>query len=179
MNPMKDVDPTKMSGEVVKPFLDEAGKFFAKDFCMEHRLSAMQGASVDDYNKMQFQLIGFSSKDPTSGRKPLHMFVVGPDDPNKLPNEIMTSPGTPVDFGGPGWEPKGERYYYDLHSPQPVNFQAWLQAGAPKENEYGKWGTGGLPQSYVEWSWIHPSQRGPSPLSFGKDDKKKREHWNK
>ena len=156
------------SGDVIKPYLDAEGRFFAEDFWMVDRLAAMKGASVADYNQMQFMLIGFSSSDPESGRKPLHFFVVGPDDPDKLPNEVMSSPGTPVEFGGPGWEPRGERYYYDVHSPQRVNFQSWLLAGAPKENALGEWATGGLPQAYVEWTWLHPSVRGPSPLDVGK-----------
>src|SRR5574343_538841 len=76
------------SGDVIKPYLDAEGRFFAEDFWMVDRLAAMKGASVADYNQMQFMLIGFSSSDPESGRKPLHFFVVGPDDPDKLPNEV-------------------------------------------------------------------------------------------
>lgn len=174
MLPEKDPNPSASAGDAIKPYLTSDSTHFAQDFYVEGRLAAMKGALVKDYEQMMFMLIGFSSSDPTSGRKALHQFVVGPDDPDKLPNEVMTSPGTPVEYGGPGWEPRGERYYYDPHLPQRINFQSWLLAGAPKANALGEWGTGGLPQDYVEWTWENPATRGPSPLS---GYKKRRHNW--
>lgn len=141
-------------GDVIKPYLAEDGKSFAKDFYMVNRLAAMVGASVDDYNKMNIMLgVGGFFGQPGDGRKPAHMFVVGPDDPDKLPNEVMTSPGTPVELGGPGWEPRGAYYRYDPEYDAGTNFMSWVLAGAPKDNYLGSWANGGLPLGYVQETW--------------------------
>lgn len=146
-------------GALIKPYLNAEGTHFARDFWMVDHLAAMAGALVEDYSRNRLRIVGVGR-----GIKPLHYFVVGPDDPEKLPNEVMTSPGTP----DCGWIAAGERYYYDTTLPESINTESWLRAGAPKWNDYGQWGSSGLPQSYVEWTWLHPSVRGPSPLHPGR-----------
>ena len=141
------------AGDATKPYLSEDGKTFAEDFYMVDRVAAMAGASVEDYeqNVVRIGLVG-------RGMKPLHYFVVGPDHPDKLPNEVMTSPGTPEEYGGPGWIAAGARYQYDGYYSEQVNAAAWLQAGAPKENAYGRW-NGYLTQAYVDDSWVRGLNR--------------------
>lgn len=136
-----------MVGDIIKPFLSADGKVFARDFYMVDRMAAMAGASIADYeqNLVRVGLVG-------RGMKPLHFYVVGPDHPDLLPNEVMTSPGTPEEYGGPGWIAAGARYQYDGYYDEQTNAAAWLKAGAPKENVYGRW-NGPLPQEYVDDSW--------------------------
>lgn len=135
------------AGDAIKPYLNVDGKTFAKDFYMIDRMAAMAGASVADYeqNLVRIGLMG-------RGMKPLHYYVVGPDHPDLLPNEVMTSPGTPEEYGGPGWIAAGSRYQFDGYYDEQVNAAAWIKAGCPKENVYGRW-NGYLPQSYVDDSW--------------------------
>ena len=136
-----------MVGDIIKPYLSADGKSFEKDFYMVDRMAAMKGASVEDYeqNLIRTGLVG-------RGIKPLHFYVVGPDHSDLLPNEVMTSPGTPEEYGGPGWIAAGARYQYDGWYGEQINAAAWLKAGAPKENVYGRW-NGYLPQDYVDDSW--------------------------
>ena len=80
-----------------------------------HRLGAQQGASVDDYMRALVTLgrlgalsyDGDDANDVGDGNgRTIHNYVVGPDDPSRLCNETMTSPGTI------GWNPLGAMYRY-------------------------------------------------------------------
>lgn len=173
-----DPNPSAMAGEAIKPYLTADSKFFAADFWMHNRLGAQQGASVDDYMRAlvtlgrlgAFSYDGDDANDVGDGNgRTIHNYVVGPDDPSRLWNETMTSPGTI------GWNPLGAMYRY-IGGPRDhgINAAAWEQAGCPKFNAWGEWGTGGLPQEYVEWSWGHPTTRGPSPFGQRRGDHKGR-----
>lgn len=149
-------DPSLMIGDVIKPYLTADGTHFASDFWMQGSMGAMAGALVKDYEQMLVTLgAGGFFGTGADGRKPPHLFVVGPDDPDKLPNEVMTSPGTP----DCGWEPRGEFYRYDNEYPPSTNLAAWFAAGAPKWNSYGEWANAGLPLAYVQETWKHPLDR--------------------
>lgn len=169
MQPMNDPNPSASAGDAIKPYLTPDGSHFDRDFYVEGRLAAMAGALVNDYVNA-LVILGRSGffGDASDGRRPAHTFVVGPDDPSKPWNEVMTTPGTI------GWNPLGAEYRYNYTVPHRLNFAAWVQAGAPKENQYGEWANNGLPLEYVEWTWENPSTRGPSPLS---GYRKRRHNW--
>lgn len=155
MEPAKIPDPyvAGAAGDVIKPFLTEDGRLFARDFYQEDRVAAQAGALVADYLEAIFRigLTGAADTDPSPARPPAHCFVVGPDDATKLPNEVMTSPGTI------GWNPYGARYRYDPQQLDAVNRWAWIAAGCPKRNEFGEWAHGGVPLGYVMETWKHNS----------------------
>lgn len=148
-----------LAWDVIGPYLTEDKRLFARDFYMQDRVAAQAGALVADYQDavMRIGLSGAADTDPSPARPPAHCFVVGPDDPNKLPNEVMTSPGTL------GWNPLGDRYRYDPWQSAEVNRWAWIAAGCPKHNQWGEWAHGGLPLEYVQASWIHGRERIKEP----------------
>ena len=157
MQPAKQPEPyvAGAAGDVIKPYLDPEGKVFVRDFYMTDRIGAQAGASVSDY-EMATVLLGGplgAIGQVADGRKPAHLFVVGPDDPSQPWNAVMTSPGTI------GWNPRGAFYQYDPYLPAGANFYAWCQAGAPKSNDLGNWANNGLPLAYVQETWKHPLER--------------------
>lgn len=148
-----------MAGDVIKPYLDADGKTFAKDFYMVNRLGAMAGALVDDYNHANLIL----GMDGAFAHLGAHSFVVGPDNPEVPWNSVLTSPGTPAEFGGPGWNPLGASYQYnDLLKP-PSNYNAWWMSGCPKRNAWGDWSNGGKPPI----PFVYPNQPYPSANTTG------------
>ena len=145
------------AGEVIKPYHD--GTTFTRDFWMEDRVGAMQGALVEVYNKVNLML-GVTGA--ASARGPEN-YVVKPGQFAQW-NEATTSPGTPVAYGGPGWNPLGATYHYDYSQGHPFNAAVWAQCGYPRDNDYGHWADGGLPYEYVRWTWENPATRGDSPM---------------
>lgn len=145
------------AGEAITAYHD--GTTFTRDFWQEDRVGAQAGALVEVYNEVNLMLGmtgGASARGPEN-------YVVKPG-PFERWNEATTSPGTPVEFGGPGWNPLGATYRYDYTQDHSYNAAVWTDAGCPKANAYGSWANGGLPLSYVEWTWQNPRSRGDSPM---------------
>lgn len=134
-------------GPIPADMIDQETQKFTSDFWMKHRVGAMVGASVADYNQATI-VRGFMG-----GAEGAHNHIVGPDVEGLNWNAVMTSPGTN------GWNPLGAEYKWDKAMGAQGNAAAWIRAGCPKYNQYGKWGTAGLPQAYVEECWKHPLHR--------------------
>lgn len=167
---LEDEAPDAHAGEVIVPYLTEDGKHFARDFWVRNRLGAQKGASVKAYGEALVLLgalgaFGYDGDDPDTIRdgngRTIHNYVVGPDEPGKLWNELMTSPGTL------GWNPLGAFYRY-IGGPrdQALNMIAWEQAGCPKQNAYGYWANDGLPEDVVAWGRMHPTERANVPYPW-------------
>lgn len=144
------------AGDVIKPYLTEDGKHFARDFWMVDRLGAQMGALVDDY---QMALVIMGGPVGSLSAIGAHNAVVGPDDPSVAWNGVMTSPGTI------GWNPWGATYRYNPLLTESENRHAWILSGCPKSNAYGQW-NGGLPQAYVDESWRGVNERDLSQPGF-------------
>lgn len=144
-------------GDVIKPYHD--GTVFVRDFWMDDRVGAMQGARVDVYNEVNLKA-GMTGMGAARGRDNI---VVKPGAFARW-NEAVTSPGTPVAHGGPGWVPLGATYRYDYAFDQGWNAHLWMEAGCPSANDFGSWANGGMPLSYVQWTWENPATRGESPM---------------
>lgn len=140
-------------GEVIKPYLNAEGTAFARDFWMDDRVGAMQGALVEVYHEVVF-MSGVTGAASARGAENI---VVKPG-PFDRWNESTTSPGTL------GWNPAGLTYRYDYNFDHTWNHHIWIESGCPKKNAYGEWAHGGLPLSYVQWTWENPSTRGESPM---------------
>lgn len=157
-----------MAGDVIKPYLTPEADKFARDFYMVGRLGAQAGATVADYEQALVLLGGPLGSLSALGAE---NFVVGPDDPTVAWNGVMTSPGTI------GWNPWGATYRYNPMLTASENRHAWIASGCPKSNAYGEWGSGGLPQRYVEETWKHPLERDLNQPGFPNYRKGGRGRW--
>lgn len=149
--PLGAAQPGVLAGNAIKPYLSEDGLTFAQDFWVSGFMGALKGASVKEYEYWLGLLGrgGFFGK-PEDGRKPPHLFVLESDSPDNL--GVMTSPGTPVEHGGPGWIPAGRNYQFDP-TLKNLNFIVWCRAGAPKKNDYGDWSQAGRSPEEMMNSW--------------------------
>lgn len=139
-------------GDVIASYLTEDGRFFARDFWVEGLIGAQAGASVQVYN-----LVNIRSPF-TTGENPKHNKIVGPFDPTKMPNQMVTTAGTI------GWIPAGLTYQWDSSKSDPENARAWIAAGAPYKNAFGEWGDLGVPLDLQAWRRLHPSERLPGEI---------------
>ncbi len=173
-----DPNPSALAGDAIKSYLNEAGTHFARDFWMHNRMGAQAGASVRDYVQALvilgrggfFSYDGDDADDVGDGNgRTIHNYVMGPDDPAKLWNETMTSPGTL------GWNPLGAIYQYIGGArDEGINLAAWEQAGCPKRNAFGDWADGGKPAAVVAWGRMSIPERANAPWPWASGGRRRR-----
>lgn len=128
----------------INDYIDMDTQLFVRDFWMRGRVGAMVGASVKEYNQANIILGAIST-----GYRPRETYVLGPDVPDKLWNETLTSPGSN------GWNPAGAEYRFDPELKSHEVFQSWIAAGCPKQNKYGDWSQSGRPIAEYNESWAN------------------------